>query len=143
MSAIKQSYFDELDQLSPFEILVYLKRQERDLIDKIKLAQEEAIAYALSTGETGQVANIDGAKVTLKLVTVKPTSPMIKALKEDIDDFRSELKVKNGDRLAQLEAEIYALTTDEEIQELEEKLALEMAKMEGEKKPQIAVTLPK
>ena len=143
MSAIKQSYFDELDQLSPFEILVYLKRQELDLIDKIKLAQEEAIAYALSTGETGQVANIDGAKVTLKLVTVKPTSPMIKALKEDIDDFRSELKVKNGDRLAQLEAEIYALTTDEEIQELEEKLALEMAKMEGEKKPQIAVTLPK
>ncbi len=150
MGAIKRNYFDELEQMqnesdqpSPFEVLVELKRQERELADKIKLAQEEAIAHALSMGQVGQVANIGGAKVTVKLVTVKPTSPMIKALKEDIDEFREELKVKNGDQLAQLQAEIQALTTDEEIQELEEKLEAEMAKMGGEKKPQIAVTLPK
>ncbi len=150
MATVKQNYFDQLiedqaqsDQPSPFDVLVELKRQERELVDKIKLAQEEAIAHALSMGQVGQVANIGGAKVTVKLVTVKPTSPMIKALKEDIDEFREELRAKNGDRLAQLEAEIQALTTDEEIQELEEKLKAEMAKMGGEKKPQIAVTLPK
>ncbi len=152
MDQAKEGYLADVDDQTgnqrhtgpdPFIILVDLKLRERELADKVKLYQEKAIAKALAMGECGKIAKIDGATVTLKFVTVKPTSPMIKALKEDIDEFREELKVKNGDRLAQLEAEIQALTTDEEIQELEEKLEAEMAKMGGEKKPQIAVTLPK
>ncbi len=137
-------YFEPIldpEDPTPFFELVQLKRQERELADRLKLAQEKAIAYAMQTGQSG--AKIDGAKVLLKFVSIKPKSSMISALEDDIEYFRGELKERNGDRIAALEAEIKSLTTNEEIQELEEKLQAEIAKLQGEKKPQISVTLPK
>ena len=123
--------------------LINLKKQERELADQIKLAQEKAIEAAMELGKVGKIATIDGASVTFKLVTVKPTSPMARLIQEDINDIKAELEAKHAKQIDALNAQIKALTTNEDIQELEEKLALELAKCAGEKKPQIAITLPK
>lgn len=123
--------------------LINLKKQERELADQIKLAQEKAIEAAMELGQVGKIATIEGAKVTFKLVSVKPTSPMIKALEEDIAELTTELKEANADEIHQLEQRIKELTTNDDILELEIKLAQEIAKSAGEKKPQIAITLPK
>jgi hypothetical protein len=132
-----------VDTADPFTELVELKRQERDLADKIKLAQEKAIDAAMELGKVGQIAVVNGAKVAFKLVTVKPKSPMITALHEDITEMKMDLEVLHAKRLAELRAEIDSLLTSEVIEELEEKLQEETEKLVGEKKPQIAVTLPK
>lgn len=129
--------------MKPFENLIHLKRQEAQLKDDIKLAQEKAIEYAMELGKTGQVANIDGVKVTFKLVTVKTNTPMMRAIQEDINDIKAELEAKNAKQIERLQQELSALITNEDIQELEQKLADEIVKNSGEKKPQIAITLPK
>lgn len=126
-----------------FLSLINLKKQERELADQIKLAQEKAIEAAMELGQVGKIATIEGAKVTFKLVSVKPTSPMIKALEEDIAELTTELKEANADEIYQLEQRIKELTTNDDILELEIKLAQEIAKSAGEKKAQIAITLPK
>lgn len=126
-----------------FAYLIDLKRQEAQIKDQIKLAQEKAIEVAMELGKTGQIATIDGAKITMKLVTVKPNTTMMRLIQEDINDLKAELEEKNADEIERLQQELLALTTNEDIQELEEELAQEIAKHEGEKKPQIAVTLPK
>jgi hypothetical protein len=123
--------------------LIELKRQEAQLKDQIKLAQEKAIEVAMEMGKMGQLAVIDGAKVTMKLVTVKSNTPMMRLIQEDINDIKAELEAKHGKQIEALQRQIKALTTNEDIVELEEKLAQEIAKNEGEKKPQIAITLPK
>jgi hypothetical protein len=128
---------------SLFAHLIHLKRQERELADQIKLAQEKAIEVAMEMGKIGQLATIEGAKVTFKLVTVKPDTPMMRLIQEDINDIKAELEAKNAWQIEALQKQIKALTTNEDIQELEEKLAQEIAKNLGEKKPQIAITLPK
>lgn len=129
--------------MRPIEKLIELKKQEALLKDEIKLAQESAIQYALELGKTGQIATIDGVKVTVKLVSVKPNTPMMQALKEDIEELRGELREKNAEAIVRLESSLKDLTTSEEIQELEKSLDEEIAKNSGEKKPQIAITLPK
>jgi hypothetical protein len=129
--------------MEPFTRLIELKRQEAQLKNDIKLAQEEAILYAMEMGKTGQVATIEGAKVTFKLVTVKPNTPMMKAIQEDIADIKAELEEEHAEEIANLRRQLEALTTNEDIQELEANLAKEIKQNEGEKKPQIAITLPK
>lgn len=126
-----------------FQELISLKRQEAKLKDQIKLAQEKAIEAAIKMGKTGQLATIDGAKITMKLVTVKPNTPMMRAIQEDINDIKAELEAKNAKQIDCLQRRLIDLTTNEEILELEVELAKEVTKHEGEKKPQIAVTLPK
>lgn len=126
-----------------FQELISLKRQEAKLKDQIKLAQEKAIEAAIEMGKTGQLATIDGAKVTFKLVTVKPNTRMMQLIQEDINDIKAELEAKNAEEIESLQRRLIDLTTNEEILELEIELAKEIVKHEGEKKPQIAVTLPK
>jgi hypothetical protein len=129
--------------MEPFTRLIKLKRQEAQLKNDIKLAQESAVEYAIGLGKIGQVANIEGAKVTFKLVTIKPNTSMMKAIQEDIADIKAELEEQHAEEIAQLKRRLEELTTNEDILELEEKLAQEIAENEGEKKPQIAITLPK
>jgi hypothetical protein len=128
---------------SLFAYLIDLKRQEAQLKDDIKLAQEKAIEVAMEMGKTGKLATIDGASVTFKLVTVKPNTPMMRLIQEDINDIKAELEAKNANEIEDLQRRLIDLTTNEDIQELEVKLIEETLKSEGEKKPQIAVTLPK
>lgn len=128
---------------SLFAYLIDLKRQETQLKDQIKLAQEKAIEVAMEMGKTGKIATIDGASVTFELVTVKPNTPMMRLIQEDINDIKAELEAKNASEIEDLQRRLIDLTTNEDIQELEVKLIEETPKHEGEKKPQIAITLPK
>ena len=54
--------------MDSFRLLIQLKKQEKELGEKIKVIQKMAIEDAMSFGKTGQLDTIDGAKVVFKLV---------------------------------------------------------------------------
>jgi hypothetical protein len=134
-----------------FQYLVLLKRQQKELDAEIKEAQEVAIQEAIASGKTGQIAQIDGAKITFKLVPVKPKpTEDISNMQERIGFLQTSLKVINEARIKEinsavevLNAEMRSLTVNDEILELEQAIEEDMAKLTGEKVGQIAITLPK
>ena len=145
-----------------FKYLVELKKQEKELAAEIKEAQKIAIETATNMGKTGQIGQFDGAKITFKLVTVKPklTEDACNA-QDKIDRLQDALKILHHQRLKEIETQAEAinlevaaklealdvekrsLLTNDEILELEEEIEFEMAKQVGEKVGQIAITLPK
>lgn len=130
--------------MESFKALIALKKQERELAEKIKVVQQMAIDDAMTFGKTGQLDTIDGAKVVFKLVTVKPKpTNEIQIMMEQLEFLKDKLKATNSSRITELEAELKALTTNSEIQEIESEIEEAMGKISGEKVGQIAITLPK
>jgi hypothetical protein len=130
--------------MDSFRLLIQLKKQEKELAEKIKSVQKMAIEDAMSFGKTGQLDTIDGAKVVFKLVAVKPKpTNEIQIMMEHLEFVRENLQKSNSSRIAELKAELEALTTNPEIQEIESEIDAAMGAIASEKVGQIAITLPK
>lgn len=134
--------------MNPFLELIELKKQESALAIAIKDKQQEALEWHFSNEDTkqltGKVAEIDGASVTIKFVTKKPTAtPEIKAMLDRAAKIEKALKTANKLQIFALESKISDLSTNEESLTLTCQANQLLSSLEGEVTPQIAITLPK
>jgi hypothetical protein len=130
--------------MNVYEELVTLKLQEKELKSEIKDVQQKVLEEAQKLDKTGKIAEVNGAKITYKIVTVKPKpTDTIVELEEKIDELRTTLEIINAKRIRELKAELNNLLTNDELTCLEQSLEQEWASLTETKQPQIAVTLPK
>jgi len=143
--------------------LVELKYKEKSLKKEINEAQNFIVSEAVANNLRGQIANINGAKVTIRLVAVKyeATDKMVR-LQGILDERVSELSrlddeaiyfkelaeeyaAKVAENQASLKARIdELLAVDTEGKNLTELISIEKAQIPIDQvKPQVAVTLPK
>jgi hypothetical protein len=57
--------------MDSFRLLIQLRKQEKELTEKIKVIQKMAVEDAMSFGKTGQLDTIEGAKVVLT-ISIQP-----------------------------------------------------------------------
>lgn len=143
--------------------LVELKYKEKTLKRDINEAQNFIVTEAIASNLRGQIANINGAKVTIRLVAVKyePTDNMVRLqeiLAERVSElsrldeeaiYFKELEEEYAAKVAENQASLKAridelLAVDTEGKKLTELIGLEKAQIPiNQVKPQVAVTLPK
>lgn len=141
----------ELKHPDPIEKYVLLKQYEAQIKAEMEAVKQAALDAALEMGKIGQIGEYAGAKVQLKMVTVKPKpTPEIQQLIEEAEWEREKAIKKNQAVIARHEAMIQALKQEiEELSTTPEQLAIlseisqKMTALEGEKQPQLAVVFPK
>jgi hypothetical protein len=143
--------------------LIELKYTEKTLKKDISEAQKFVVDEAMANNAIGQIANVEGARVSIRLVKVehKPSDNMLRLekileervtelvsqddeaiyFKEMVDEFTKKVQ-ENQASLKQRIDEMVA--NDKEGSSLSQLIQIEKDQMiTGEVKPQVAVSLPK
>lgn len=122
------------------------------LQEREQQARVEATNAALQAGQSGNLGSYGNAHVSLRFRAVKPTSPRIKEIEEEIEylhrtaaerlrtnDAYFELKTTIDDLKDRLEAHQASLDDMVLGRDLLEELEVERARCLGEKQPEIVV----